>query len=639
MLHRHNSKRVPQRGPALAPTSDSSHPAEPPTDPAPQEGTRPTDVLVNRMHEVKRITKSLASYFEEIASTHATQSKNLLNISTGKTIESPLPEAELFLPTPVKEGGQIGFAEILTRVKENTRLEADGHSVLAREVSDGVVTPLKKLRVDIKAHISSLDKEVIKIADAVAKERATSVEVLTHLAKSIASHQITPLSLPSHEDPFVVRSHAESQMREQVTRENELLKAALLWQEKTKELEISVWTEVTRCWAVWEEAHAKMLLSTQTRSSELHETVTTVQPETEWNHFETLNYLIPPSTPARDLSLITFPGQEDPATLPIKQGVLERKKRFVRNWKEAYFVLTPSGYLHEYRSSSSPLATPYLSLHLPHATLGPMPSPGTSKGGRMKEPKFIIQGREAEKGGVIGSVRGSMKLQKSDLERVYRGKSWEAVSEWWVAIEKFTKSYAGTTAKVLADIQGPGPTAVQSAGMVPVGIVEGDELSDEEIEDGSSEEEFSDARTGPVLATVSEAKPGYTTTPGVVSGAERDVKLKNSAKQYEAGADKSTLKASLFARPSTSKRKVEDTSGASASASASSPPSANHTTHSPTNGSITTSTTSPSYHTNPTAPATSAARPTPVPIVIGDKRAAGGGKKRISGIFGWGKKI
>lgn len=35
----------------------------------------------------------------------------------------------------------------------------------------------------------------------------------------------------------------------------------------------------------------------------------------------------------RDLDLIEYPNRSDPSTLPIKQGVLERKKRFVKNWK------------------------------------------------------------------------------------------------------------------------------------------------------------------------------------------------------------------------------------------------------------------------------------------------------------------
>lgn len=48
----------------------------------------------------------------------------------------------------------------------------------------------------------------------------------------------------------------------------------------------------------------------------------------------------------------------------------------------------------------------------------------------MKEPKFVIEGRESQKG------KGTLHMQKKELERVYQGRSWEAVKEWWEAIEK-----------------------------------------------------------------------------------------------------------------------------------------------------------------------------------------------------------
>lgn len=35
-----------------------------PTDPLPVQGTRPSDILLSRCHEVKRISKSLAAYFD-----------------------------------------------------------------------------------------------------------------------------------------------------------------------------------------------------------------------------------------------------------------------------------------------------------------------------------------------------------------------------------------------------------------------------------------------------------------------------------------------------------------------------------------------------------------------------------------------
>lgn len=37
---------------------------EAPTDPLPLDGSKPSDILINRLHEIKRISKSLSGYFE-----------------------------------------------------------------------------------------------------------------------------------------------------------------------------------------------------------------------------------------------------------------------------------------------------------------------------------------------------------------------------------------------------------------------------------------------------------------------------------------------------------------------------------------------------------------------------------------------
>lgn len=62
------------------------------------------------------------------------------------------------------------------------------------------------------------------------------------------------------------------------------------------------------------------------------------------------NAVIDPNTPYRTVEAVTFPGLNHSSTKSIKEGHLERKKRFTKSYKEGYYVLTPSGYLHERKS-------------------------------------------------------------------------------------------------------------------------------------------------------------------------------------------------------------------------------------------------------------------------------------------------
>lgn len=60
----------------------------------------------------------------------------------------------------------------------------------------------------------------------------------------------------------------------------------------------------------------------------MHSGITNLDPELEWNEFaKRSGHLIPEDITMRDPEKITFPGQDDDTTKPIKMGLLERKKR------------------------------------------------------------------------------------------------------------------------------------------------------------------------------------------------------------------------------------------------------------------------------------------------------------------------
>ncbi|KAH9023669.1 hypothetical protein EDB85DRAFT_2150997 [Lactarius pseudohatsudake] len=110
--------------------------------------------------------------------------------------------------------------------------------------------------------------------------------------------------------------------------------------------------------------------------------------QSQWISFSARSdHLLDPETPLRNLETINYPSKENPSVIPVHTGYLERKKRFTRTYRESYFVLTPSGFLHEYSSSDpAQAASPLFSLFLPLYTLGPV------AGSSAKSHKFHIEG-------------------------------------------------------------------------------------------------------------------------------------------------------------------------------------------------------------------------------------------------------
>lgn len=102
--------------------------------------------------------------------------------------------------------------------------------------------------------------------------------------------------------------------------------------------------------------------------------------------------LIDPSVPQRSADHISFPNQDHPSTQPVIEGSLDRKSRnAIKGYTSYYYVVTPSKFLHEFKTNddTSKDPTPELSLYLPDCTVGDIS--GAS---------FNIKGKDASKGKV-----------------------------------------------------------------------------------------------------------------------------------------------------------------------------------------------------------------------------------------------
>ena len=176
--------------------------------------------------------------------------------------------------------------------------------------------------------------------------------------------------------------------------------------------------------------------------------------------------------------------------VPLHTGMLERRKRFTRSYRESYYVLTASGYLHEF-SSSDPFAhqQPLFSLFLPLCTLGPPSSSVTSK-----SHKFHIEcKKDAVAAGKTSSIFG-----RNHHAWTFRARSHDAMIEWWNDLRMLVARYLVASEQV--ERSGPVAAAVRSAGYVSE---EEEELTDEE---GSSMEEEQDVRDHDTIP------PSYTGT-------------------------------------------------------------------------------------------------------------------------------
>ncbi|GAA5831552.1 hypothetical protein JCM3766R1_001801 [Sporobolomyces carnicolor] len=424
---------------------------------------RPSDILIERFSAWKRLVKNLITYFEGIADIESNTAKELAKL--GGVIQVPFREGNQFL-------GEGGVQDIFYGVRERTRLIADHHANLAKTVEGSIVQHLQKLRTELKAHIKNIQQDTGKLAASVAKEREISTKMITDLARSITMLKNTPMGVHAKEDPWYTNSLVARQLQKQVHEENALQKSIIIMQQNSEHFEEGVVRAIQMAWSTFDEWNSRASSQVQETWSTMGQLMRSVAPTTEWIAFASRSeYLLDPDTPLRNPMTINYPGKDDPSVIPVHQGILERKKRYTKTYKESFYILTPAGYLHEHLSSDlSKHPNPELSLFLPECTLGAPTNPNA------RSHKFHIEGKKTI-GGDVGQKTGLFAL---DASFTFRARSHDEMLEWWNDCKQLSKVYL--TASEPFDRSGPVPAAVRAAGYVS-------EEEESEEEDGSSVEE------------------------------------------------------------------------------------------------------------------------------------------------------
>lgn len=408
-------------------------------DHADQPQHKETDILIDRFLEYKSITKGLIAYYEDISKLES-------------HMATELEQAGGHLPVPLREGNQFlpegGWQSILYDTREHTRAIAEHHKTFAHTISSTVVHGLLRTKTEIKNFIAELVAEPSRIATEVGKHRAESTKLISQLALGIANAKSNPHALTSKDDPVLLHRQVETQLKAQLAEENLLTRTVIIYQKKSAELESRINKDIQ---IAHNEFNTAQLASQDAISQEwklIHSATTGLDPELEWNEFaKRSGHLIPEDVTMRDPEKITFPGQDDDTTKPVKMGLLERKKRYTKHYKEGFYVLTPSGYLHEHRSSDpAKHSEPEMSIFLPNCVLG-----ATSPEGA-KSFKWHVEGNKKNSSGhhtgSMCKVRNTLRIGKKDIAFSFKARTHAEMMDWWKLMQYPAKaSFTAATVK------------------------------------------------------------------------------------------------------------------------------------------------------------------------------------------------
>lgn len=235
---------------------------------------------------------------------------------------------------------------------------AELHNTFAHTIENDVLSILNENKHRIKAHLEAMDKDLGTQADTVDKEREGSTHALGEYGRSVQmvnSGNHLGASQASKNDPFIthvrlvghcvcsslnwtggIQGTVERQLLRQLDHENRLTRSTIHWQQTSQAFEKEVVYKIHLASERFTKAQAQHSERLQERWTTVGSQLVSVDTEREWQHFANPEHgrIVDPQTPMRDPSVLSFPDQNHASSRPVKEGLLERKKRHTKNYQE-----------------------------------------------------------------------------------------------------------------------------------------------------------------------------------------------------------------------------------------------------------------------------------------------------------------
>lgn len=348
-----------------------------------EDSSETTKLFQERLQAWKHAVAYLEDYVSATEKMHGHTSKEYEKVL--KTVNSPLKEGHHFHQ---QNGGIAGMFE---NIRANTQGLANSNSETAKTIKGSVLPTFERLHGEIKNKAKELSKGVGKASKAVEKARNSSQKHIESLGTHAASFDSRGGNVKATEDPYIIQRGVYHRLNKQVLEENNNRDDMIAVQNNFAQFEAHVIQAIQQGIEQFNQVVSAQAEQTRNMYGDITANTQRITPNFEWEGFiqRNSNLLIDPNSPKRSVENISFANQDHPSTRPLIAGSLERKGTMLKRYDTGYFVVTPSRYLHEFKSDDdfAKDPSPENSLYLPDCLVGAVDGV-----------KFNIKGKDASKG-------------------------------------------------------------------------------------------------------------------------------------------------------------------------------------------------------------------------------------------------
>ncbi|EMD64553.1 hypothetical protein GGP41_006947 [Bipolaris sorokiniana] len=389
-----------------------------------------TRLFAERLQAWKHAVGYLEDYITATEKTNHAHGKEYERVL--KTVKDPLKEGHHF---DQSLGGVAGMFE---NIRSNTQGISNQHYETAKQLKSTILPIFERLHTEIKNKSKELTKGAGKGSKAVDKARLLTqkhIELLGQHAAAFDSHSGSHMK--ATDDPYILKRGINHRLYKQVQEENNNRQDLIAVQNSFAQFEAHIIQEIQHGMGQFLQVVTTQAEHTKAAYGDMVGTSQRIPLDFEWNGFiqRNNNVLIDPSAPARTLADITFPNQHHSATQPLISGSLEKRGKIMRSYDTNYYVVTPSKFLHEFRTDDdfAKDPAPELSLYLPDCVVG-----------AVNGQKFNVKGKDVSKGKIGGAF-------SMTHEVAFKAHTPQAAQQWWEVI----RQAAGTVTAEAPDASVP----------------------------------------------------------------------------------------------------------------------------------------------------------------------------------------
>lgn len=376
-----------------------------------EDSSEVTKLFHERLQAYKHACGYLEDYIKATEKVFTDNSKDYDKVL--KTVSSPLKEGHHF------DQNLGGIAGLFDNIRTNTQGIANSSTETGKTLKGSVLPIFERLHTEIKNKTKELNKGAGKGSKTVDKARNTTQKHIELLGQHTAAHESHGGSIKAENDPYVLHRQVYHRLNKQILEENNNRDDMIAVQNNFAQFETSIIQGFQNGLAQFNQVVANDAEQRRNMYGDMLGTAQRVAPQFEWNGFVHRNaaMLIDPNGPKRTVENVGFANQDHHSTKPLIAGSLERKSGLLKKYDAGFYVVTPSKYLHEFKTDDdfAKDPSPENSLYLPDCLIGAVDGV-----------KFNVRGKDSS-GGTLGNKMARSKEFAFKAHTPDDAQKWHAV--------------------------------------------------------------------------------------------------------------------------------------------------------------------------------------------------------------------